>query len=155
MLGWKKHSGGLLLPETKAGTSSNLSEWLPLDSLQNLAVKYLHDSISPALSSELDRIDIRPYKGLVKFIFKKHYTDLQLDAATGKLLHASKRHSDMIENIHDGSILDKFAGTSNGQIKLFYTSTMGIALLLFTLTGFLIWYGSGKKQKGISRNLSK
>ena len=32
-------------------------------------------------------------------------------------------------------------GTDYGQIKLVYTSIMGTALLIFTITGFWLWYG--------------
>ncbi|MEZ4997026.1 MAG: hypothetical protein R2758_06035 [Bacteroidales bacterium] len=35
------------------------------------------------LSEELDRIDIRPEKGMVKFVFARHYHGIQLDGATG------------------------------------------------------------------------
>lgn len=46
LLGWKKHSRGLILSKSYAGTSNNLTSWLPLDSLHSIATKILHDSIS-------------------------------------------------------------------------------------------------------------
>ena len=49
--------------------------------------------------------------------------------------------SDFIEKVHDGSILDLYFKTSGGQIKLIYTTIMGLALLVFTVTGFWLWYG--------------
>lgn len=141
LLGWKKHSGGLIMAPTYKGTSSDLKEWLPVDSLYTIACQILHDSISSGLSTDLDRIDIRQQKGTVKFVFSRHYWGLQLDGATGKLLTIEHRTSDAIEQIHDGSILDRYLGTSNGQIKLFYTTVIGLALLTFTITGFWLWYG--------------
>ncbi|HEX8337897.1 MAG TPA: hypothetical protein VF621_14265, partial [Pyrinomonadaceae bacterium] len=66
---------------------------------------------------------------------------VQLDGATGEVLHVERRRADFIENLHDGSILDYLAGTEGGQIKLAYTSIMGLALLTFTVTGFWLWYG--------------
>ncbi len=151
LLGWKKHSGGILLSPTYKGSSSDLGEWLPLDSLHQLACAYLRDSISPALSTDLDRIDIRKEKGTVKFVFSGHYWGLQLDGANGRLLHKERRVSDAIEHIHDGSILDRYLGTANGQIKLGYTSVIGVALLLFTITGFWLWYGPKRMRQGSSR----
>jgi hypothetical protein len=139
LLGIKKHSG--LLAPTQKGVSSDLSTWLPVDSLEQLASQYLADSISPSLSNKLDRIDIRPQKGIVKFIYEEHYRSLQLDGTTGKLLLVEKRKSDFIENIHDGSILDKLFGTSDEQIKVSYTVIMGLSLLMLVLTGFWLWYG--------------
>lgn len=147
LLGWKKHSGGLLLPKSYKGTSTELKDWLPIDSLHKNACVFLHDSVSPDLSLELERIDIRKDKGMVKFVFADHFWGLQLDGATGELLHIESRRSDYIEKIHDGSILDFYFGTSNGQIKLFYTSVMGVALLVFTVTGFWLWYGPKRMRK--------
>jgi len=147
LLGWKKNSSGYLLPKTYQGTSTNLKDWLPIDSLHKNASRYMLDSVSAAASLQLDRIDIRPEKGVVKFVFEYEFTGLQLDGATGKLLHIDKRRSDFIEHIHDGSILDIYFNTTGGQIKLIYTTIMGLALLLFTITGFWLWYGPKSMRK--------
>ncbi|WP_153799266.1 PepSY-associated TM helix domain-containing protein [Foetidibacter luteolus] len=141
LLGWKKNSGGLLQAKSYKGSSADLKDWLPIDSLHKIACRILRDSVSPDLSPELDRIDVRQDKGMVKFIFAHHFHGLQLDGATGNLLFIETRTSDYIEKIHDGSILDFYTGTQNGEIKLFYTSVMGLALLVFTITGFWLWYG--------------
>lgn len=150
LLGWKKHSGGFIMSKSYNGTSTNLKDWLPLDSLHTLANSYLLDSVSPQLSTEIDRIDIRKEKGMVKFVYAHHFWGLQLDGATGKLLHVERRYSDLIENIHDGSILDNYLGTNNQQLKVFYTSIMGIALLIFTITGFWLWYGPKRMRRNNS-----
>jgi hypothetical protein len=141
LLGWKKHSGGVILPKSFEGSSLELKDWLPVDSLHKNAVKILHDSISSALSTELERIDFRPDKGMVKFVFIEDYWGIQLDCATGELLHIERRRSDFIENIHDGSILDYLFKTNKEQVKLVYTSIAGLALLTFSVTGFWLWYG--------------
>src|SRR5690606_6210255 len=106
LLGWKKHSGGIILADTQTGTSTDLNKWLPMDSLQNMAVKFLHQNVSPALSAEIDRMDVRRGKGVIKFSFTDHYWGLQLDGATGKLLNGEQRRSDFIEHMHDGTIMD-------------------------------------------------
>jgi hypothetical protein len=147
LLGWKKHSGGFILAKTYSGTTPDLKKWLPVDSLHTIACNIIKDSISADLSIIIDRIDIRKEKGVVKFVFADHYWGVQLDGATGKLMEIEQRRSDFIENIHDGSILDNYFGTSNGQIKLIYTSVMGIALLIFTITGFWLWYGPKRMRK--------
>lgn len=150
LLGIKKQTG--LLAPTQTGVSSDLSSWLPVDSLQEMALGYLRDSVSNNLSTEMDRIDIRPQKGIVKFIFKDHYNSLQLDGTTGKLLLVEKRRSDFIENIHDGTILDRFFGTGGEQIKLSYTVIMGLSLLMLVLSGFWLWYGPKRLRKSRRRN---
>lgn len=150
LLGWKKHSAGILLPATTTGTSSKLTAWLPLADLEQKAFKVLHDSIGETLSTELDRIDIRKEKGIVKFIFAEHLNSIQLDGATGDLLQIGIRRADSIEQVHDGSILDDYFNTPNGIIKVSYTTIMGVALLLFSVTGFWLWYGP-KRMKNAGR----
>ncbi len=141
LLGWKKNSNGLILPQSYHGTSTNLDNWLSFDSLHIIACNVLHDSVDSNLSLELERIDARPKKGMVKFVFIDHYWGVQIDATTGDLLHIERRHSDFIENIHDGSILDYLFNTKGEILKLIYTSIMGLSLLLFTVTGFWLWCG--------------
>lgn len=151
-LGWKKNSGGYILPKTHQGTTSDLRQWLAIDTLENIAKKTLRDAVDSSLSTDLSRIDARPDKGILKFVFKHHHWSIQIDGATGEVLNVGRRRSDWIENVHDGSILDDLLGTK-GFIKLVYTSVTGIALLGFTVTGFWLWYGpkqmrsQGRKSK--------
>ncbi len=141
LLGWKKNSGGFLLAPTQKGSSTNLQDWLPMDSLYQLACQGLKERTSPQVSLELDRIDIRKDKGIAKFVFSDGYLGIQIDGATGKILMLEKRNADLIENIHDGTIVDKFLGWKSSLFKLIFTSLAGLALLGFTITGFWLWYG--------------
>jgi uncharacterized iron-regulated membrane protein len=149
-LGWKKNSFGILLSKTKQGTSTELKNWQPIDSLQKAAFFYLKEKVSDDVSLEIDRIDIRKNKGVIKFIFTEYY-GIQLDGVTGDLLLFERRYSDFIENIHDGSALDVYFKTKGNPIKLVYTTIMSIALLLFTITGFWLWLGP----KRMKRNRKK
>lgn len=145
LLGIKKQTG--LLAPTQKGVSSDLSTWVSLDSLHNNAVRYLHDSVSSALSPTIDRIDIRPDKGIIKFTFKEHFKGLQLDGTTGELLAVETRKSDFIEKLHDGSMLDKVFGTGGDQSKMVYTLVMGASLCMLVLSGFWLWYGPKRLRK--------
>ena len=147
LLGIKKHSGGIILPETKKGTSTELRDFLPLDSLQNNANRFITDYLKESKSNEIDRIDVRPEKGIVKFTFKSNFYEVQLDGATGNLLQIELRKSDVIEKIHDGSIIDYYLGFESGVFKLIYTIIMSLALMLFTITGFWLWYGPKRMRK--------
>lgn len=141
LLGWKKHSGDLLLAKTRAGVSSQPADWLPIEVLHEKATRFLQDSVLSGLSAKVDRIDIRPDKGIAKILFKEHYTSLQIDCTTGKVLNVEKRWSDLIEHIHDGSVVDNEMGWGSGTFKLIYTTVTSLALLTFTITGFWLWYG--------------
>lgn len=139
LLGAKKHWG--ILAPTQKGLSADPRNWLPLDSLHRMANSYLVDSVKEELSTELDRIDVRPSKGIAKFVYKDHYWGLQLDCTNGALLLIEKRNSDFLEDLHDGSILDDLIGTGDEEIKLGYTIIMGLSLLLLILSGLWLWYG--------------
>ncbi|QHL88454.1 PepSY domain-containing protein [Nibribacter ruber] len=156
LLGWKKHTGGLLLAKTHAGSSTNLQDWLPVDSLTQSAFQTMQDSLGRNASSlTLDRIDMRPDKGTVKFLFVEDYLGVQLDAATGKALHLETRRADFVEHLHDGTILDRIFGLDSGTLKVMYSTIMGLALLIFTITGFWLWYGPKRMKQGAVPSSSK
>lgn len=139
LLGWKKQSD-YLQPSTGRGSSTELSEWLPADRLLLLAQAALADSLGPDYSTEIDRIDYRPGKGSIKFLFDGHFQEVQLDGATGRLLGIGTRRSDWIESLHDGSIL-------GDTTKVVYSTIMGIATLVFTVSGFWLWYGPKRMRR--------
>lgn len=146
LLGLKKHSGGVLLAESRQGSSTNISEWLSYDSLTKIAFIMLKDSDFKINSTAIERIDARPEKGMVKFVFNDHFTEIQLDAATGALLYKGIRWADVIEKIHDGSYVDHRLGNREEYFKLTYTVLMGLSLITLAFTGFVIWKRpSGKK----------
>ncbi len=143
LLGWKKQA--VLLPKTQKGISNNSIAWIGVDSLQKIAVSYAQNTLQ--LDTEIDRIDIRPKKGIAKFVFAKHFTELQLDCTTGKVLSVAVRKSDFIEKLHDGSILDFWVSTDSEAFKLIYTSLVGLGLAGLTLSGFWLWYNPIRMRK--------
>lgn len=151
LLGLKKHSGGLIRPETAVGSSTDLQEWISLDSLHSIASYTIKDTLQIKEAYAVDRIDVRKSDGIVKFNFKEDYLGLQLDGATGEVLQFGTRRSDFIEGIHDGSVVDDYFGL-RGIFTMLYSTVMSLALLLFTITGFWLWLGPKrmKKQKGTS-----
>lgn len=140
LLGWKKNSNGYLHPDSHQGTTTDFARWLPLDSLRTIAIMTLRENGREGLSEEIDRIDIRPDYGMVKFVFAHHYHGVQLDGATGKVLHVEHRRSDVVEDIHDMSIIDKLLGIDGEVFKLIYTTFTGLSLVLFTVTGVWLRY---------------
>ena len=143
LLGWKKNSQGYILPDTMKGQTAELNDWLSINRLSQLALAAAEDLKQPTI----DRIDIRPDKGVAKFTFTDSYLEIQIDGATGQVLQSALRRSDWIEQLHDGSIVDLTFGWKAGFFKLIYTSLMGLALLTFAATGFWLWYGPKKMKK--------
>ena len=136
LLGWKKQTS--LLPKTQKGRTENSAEWIKIDSLVTIAQTYSRNILKK--EDEIDRIDIRPQKGIAKIVFAHHFTELQLDCKTGEILSVSTRKSDFIEKIHDGSIVDYFVKTSSDQFKLIYTTAASLSLILLSFSGFWLWF---------------
>ena len=136
LLGWKKQTG--LLPSTQKSLNLRASAWVSVDAMQQIATKFVKDSLK--LPTEIDRIDVRPQKGVAKIVFAKHFTELQTDCGSGKILSVAQRNSDIIEKIHDGSILDFLMNTKNDEVKLLYTTITSLSLILLSFSGFWLWY---------------
>jgi uncharacterized iron-regulated membrane protein len=81
--------------------------------------------------ADINRLDVRPSKGMVKVRAENNW-EIQIDAASGEVLHHAFRRSDIIESIHDGSFFHNAA-------KLWVFLPAGIILLALWLTGMYLW----------------
>jgi uncharacterized iron-regulated membrane protein len=134
LLALKKEFSVLQTP-TQEGSTQNLSEWLPVADLVELATAALiaaHPEEEGMLT--IDRLDVRPSNGVVKVLFKERWWEVQVDGKTGEVKAISKRTSDWIEAIHDGSII-------SDTFKLISMNAVGWGLLFMTLSGIWLWYG--------------
>jgi uncharacterized iron-regulated membrane protein len=135
LLGWKKDAEWLQ-PPTKRGTVVGLDAWLPLSELLASAEEALLKQLRLADPGDLrvDRMDVRPDRGIVKVRFENGFWEVQVDGATGSVLSAGQRHADWVEMIHDGSILgDRF--------KFWYMNLSGLGLVALLVSGWWLWYG--------------
>lgn len=130
LLSWKKDIA-LIKPPTQKEGSTDLSKWVPLSTLAQKAGMAL-DSAQNLPSNPIDRIDVRPDKGIVKVLFLEGYWEVQLNGSTGEVLSVGRRHSDWLESLHDGSII------SDG-FKLLSMNLLGFGLLILTASGFILW----------------
>ena len=80
---------------------------------------------------DIDRLDVRPTKGIIK-IRSENDTEIQIDSATGEVLHTAVRRSDFIESIHDGTFFQKNA-------NLWLMLPVAIAFLLILITGVIMF----------------
>lgn len=99
------------------------------------------------LSTEIDRIDYRPKKGLAKVIFVNHFQELQIDCYTGKIVSEKTRTADIIEMIHDGSILDFLFKNSSKPAKLFYSTITSLGLMFLSFSGYWMWLNPKRIRK--------
>jgi uncharacterized iron-regulated membrane protein len=133
LLAWKKKVE--LLPQTLK-TKVEQGEWISPTEMLSIAELEMAKLGEP---TEVDRIDIRPDKGVAKVTFKSHFTEVQLDGLSGEVLSIETRHSDWIEKVHDGSIVDFYLGGDEAT-KLTYSTLTALGLILMSLSGFYLWY---------------
>lgn len=81
--------------------------------------------------SDINRIDVRPSKGMLK-VWAKNNWEAQIDTRSGAVLQVAYRRSDMLEAIHDGSWFHDWVKSG-----LFLPT--GIALLLLWITGMYLF----------------
>ncbi len=134
LLAWKKKAE--LLPATLKTKIESRENWISPDEMIGIAMDEM-DSIGQ--SNLVDRIDIRPDKGVAKVTFQTHFTEVQLDGYSGEVLSVATRHSDWIEKVHDGSIVDFYFGQTETS-KLIYSTGTALGLILISFSGFYLWY---------------
>jgi hypothetical protein len=102
---------------------------LSLPVILEIAASVPHAGISKW--EHIDRIDVRPAKGMLKVVGKNRW-ELQLDAATGQVLQTAYRRSDLIESIHDGSFF-------HDKVKVFVFLPVAVIVLGLWITGIYLW----------------
>ncbi len=80
---------------------------------------------------DIDRLDIRPGKGMLKVRCKNHW-EIQLDAKTGDVLLVAYRRSDLVEGIHDGSFFHE-------RVKLWLFLPVAVVLGVLWSTGIYLF----------------
>ena len=114
------------------GTSVELGEWITFDAVARNATHAVDSATKN--HNTIDRMDVRPDKGVIKVLFKEGYWEAQVDGKTGKVFSVAQRHADWIEHIHDGSIISEV-------VKLIYTNILGLGLITLAVSGLWLWYG--------------
>lgn len=97
---------------------------------------------------DVDRVDYRPGKGMLKVTSKTRW-EIQVDTGAGRVLQTAYRRSDLIESIHDGSFFHPWA-------KLGVFLPAGIILFFMLVTGLYlfwlpIWVNSRRKRGEFSK----
>lgn len=137
LLGLKKDVD-IIQPPTQKGVAESLAEWKPMAELAQISSAALKDHLG--YLPELDRVDVRPGKGVAKFQYLPGYWEVQVDGSSGEVLMIEKRYSDLIEKIHDGSIISDL-------FKLISMNLLGFGVIVMIFTGLWLWYGPFKIRK--------
>jgi uncharacterized iron-regulated membrane protein len=124
----------LIQPATHTGSSKDMQTWKSMAELSEIATTAFHQQHPDQADNQVDRIDVRPSKGIVKVLFEKNQWEAQVDAQSGEVLHIARRHADWIEALHDGSIISDL-------FKLLSMHFLGIGVIVLLSTGLWLWYG--------------
>ncbi|CAB9494884.1 PepSY domain-containing protein [Alteromonas macleodii] len=132
----KKEFDWIQPPTQKVQKGQNNAPTLPFDEVLDAVKQVPHVNLNRW--DDIDRLDVRPGKGIIKVRGKNHW-EVQLDAQSGDVLQVAYRRTDTIEAIHDGSWF--FEGA---KLWLFLPA----ALLLFVLwvTGLFMLYTTLKSK---------
>ena len=95
---------------------------------------------------DIDRIDVRPGKGLVKVVTLSRW-EVQLDIQTGAVLQTAYRRSDLIESLHDGSWF-------HAGVKLWIFLPTAVIVLGLWVTGIYLWLLPYRARRAQRRRLS-
>ena len=115
-------------PPTQRGASPGLA----LTFEEILAAARTAEAAGIQTWEDVDRLDVRPDKGVVKVRGVNDW-EVQVDTNTGAVLHVAERRSDVIEAIHDGSWFHDAA-------KLWIFLPSAVVVLGLWLTGvYLFW----------------
>jgi len=132
LLTWKNELQ-LKPPSKNVSQQKNL---IGLQTIETIAINYI-DSLK--LDNTINRIDYRPYKGIAKVRFEYHFTELQINSYTGDIISTKQRTADIIEMIHDGSIVDYLFTSDSHYTKLLYSTITSLGLILLSISGFIMW----------------
>ena len=82
LLSYKKQAEWIQ-PPTQSGKSAQTEQFISIDSIHKVGIKQV---IGLKNTITIDRIDIRPEKGIAKILYKDVNWEMQIDISTGKVL---------------------------------------------------------------------
>ncbi|AKI99008.1 Hypothetical protein AA314_00635 [Archangium gephyra] len=132
LLGWKKYVA-VLQPPVQRGASLEARDWQPLHLISAAAEVGLREHLGVA-PGPIDRLDVRPSKGVAKVLFRQGFWEVQVDLTTARVLSVDRRASDFIETLHDGSFLGEASRAAMSTL-------LGLGLLVLSFSGLWLWWG--------------
>ena len=128
-------------PPSQEGVERNL---MPMVSMQEL-FKAASEIEKAGFTNweELHRADLKPGKGIIKFVSKTNW-EVQVDTHTSEVLSVAQRRSDIIESIHDGSFFADW-------VKLWIFLPAGVGLFVLWVSGVYLFGSSEYKKRRINK----
>lgn len=117
------------MPETDAGQPEAFAMALPLPELAERAAAAVPAEVA---ASGIDRMDVRPDKGIIKVRFNDNaVTEVTLALHDGAVLVTGLRNDSFLEQLHSGDVF--------GDEGYLLSDLAAGALILLLLSGFWMW----------------
>jgi uncharacterized iron-regulated membrane protein len=129
-----KKESNWIQPPSQRGTTQTLS--VSFDQLLAIAQGVPQAQIKTW--NDIDRLDVRPSKGMVKVRAKNRW-EIQIDSHSGAVLQVAYRRSDLIESLHDGSFF-------HDRVRLWIFLPAGVILLVLWFSGIYLFYSYQKRR---------
>jgi uncharacterized iron-regulated membrane protein len=127
-------------PPTRSGQNGAVEDLITNQRLFEIVFQQGHEDFRSL--EDIDRVDFRPGKRVFKVRSTHHHSEIQIDAVSGNVLSVSRRPSDLIESIHDGSFFGKWCH------EYVMPVTAG-SLFLLAVSGLYLWLAPlWRKSKG-------
>jgi uncharacterized iron-regulated membrane protein len=117
-------------PPTQKSEGGSVAQFITIEKLYEIVLSQDHPDFK--LPTDIDRIDVRPGKAIYKVKSEHNYSEIQVDAVSGKVLSRATRNSDLIEKLHDGSFYGNW-------VHDWVMVLVSFALVYFTGTGLYLW----------------
>jgi uncharacterized iron-regulated membrane protein len=117
-------------PATQKGSEGGVDQFITNQQLFEAVLSEKHKDFGSM--EDVDRVDFRPGKRVFKVQSKHNYSEIQVDAITGKILGVATRNSDKIEALHDGSIFGSF-------VYQYLMPGVAVITIILTVTGLYLW----------------
>lgn len=118
-------------PEAEGAPLASAAQIAPLD--QVLSAAYGAGFPDLAKWEHVDRVDYRPKDNIFKVVSRDGYREVQVCGATAKVLSASFRRDQMVEDLHDFSYFASVLRTSLGPV-------VAACLFLLGLSGIIVFF---------------
>ena len=124
------HKRGLgLMPDVPNEPKGVFDDALPLAELARRAAAAVGPEVAAA---GVDRMDVRPGKGLIKVRFDdRRVMEATLDINTGEVLHVGERNDVFLEKLHSGEIF--------GDRWVLLSDAAAVALAILLISGYWLW----------------
>ena len=113
-----------------AGPGVEPSQFITMERLFEAVLAEGHSDFTSL--GDVDRVDFRPGDRVFKVVSRSNYAEVQVCAVTGNVLHVDWRPSDLLEDIHDGSIV-------GGWFHSWVMPVVACGLLFLTFSGVWLW----------------